>query len=137
MLFFCLQQCHLKPDVGLWFYCSWNKDSHSSRPPLGNSLLTFPVWSTKLIQVLKAHYCNSVLLQMQNALNTIKLQKLPSVHTAQKKKVSPMSISSLCLRHKLAALPPSSLPLRKSSNFYIFNPIKNVKNKKSAQCHAA
>lgn len=44
-----------------------------------------PSKNITVIQVSKVHYCNTVPLQMQNALNTIKLQKI-SVHTAQKGK---------------------------------------------------
>lgn len=39
-------------------------------------LLTAPFCSPTQIQVLKVHYCNTVPLKMQNALNTIKLQKI-------------------------------------------------------------
>lgn len=51
-------------------------------PPHPNPNLSINI---TVIQVSKVHYCNTVPLQMQNALNTIKLQKI-SVHTAQKGK---------------------------------------------------
>lgn len=87
------------------------------------------------------HYCNTVPLQMQNALNTIKLQKRkkrpPSVHTAQEKRKKEMSyqIVPSPLEYSMSqtwVVPvlARSLPLRKSSNIYIFNPIKNEKERK-------
>lgn len=39
-------------------------------------LLTASLLSSRQIQVLRVHYCNTAQLKMQNALNTIKLQKI-------------------------------------------------------------
>lgn len=80
---------------------------------------------------------------MQNAFKYYKMAKyLASVHTAQKKnnkrlskKPDPHQFSMSQTR-----VVPNP-PLRKSLNIYIFNPIKNVTNKKktglSHFCHAA
>jgi len=58
---------------------------------------------------------------MQNALNTIKLQKI-SVHTAQNEKnYQPIPSSK---GHEEQSLPPILC-----TNIYIFNPNKNVKRK--------
>lgn len=71
----------------------------------------------------------------------IKLQKnLPSVHTAAPEKkfrfVPSLSVLHVSDQSGPAATPPPSH--RKSSNIYIFNPIKNVKRKdQSALRHAA
>ncbi len=58
---------------------------------------------------------------MQNALNTIKLQKI-SVHIAQKEKKYQIFPSSK--GHKEQSIPPNPC-----TNIYIFNPNKNVKRK--------
>lgn len=59
---------------------------------------------------------------MQNALNTIKLQKI-SVHTAQKQKKEYQTFPS-SKGHEEQSLPPNLC-----TNIYIFNPNKNVKRK--------
>lgn len=70
---------------------------------------------------------------MQNALNTIKLQKSPISAYSSRKKQNKKSIkfaqSRLVLHVSDMGVPaPAPVPsLRKCSNIYIFNPIKNVK----------
>lgn len=60
---------------------------------------------------------------MQNALNTIKLQKI-SVHIAQKGKRKKYQIFPSSKGHEEQSIPPNPC-----TNIYIFNPNKNVKRK--------
>lgn len=107
--------------------------SAGRRPGYFPFLPTAPFWSSTQIQVSKVHYCNTVPLQMQNALNTIKLQKISHqcIQLKKKKELSnlPDPRQYSVSQTRVGPFPPSSLPLRKSSNIYIFNPIKNVKKK--------
>lgn len=95
--------------------------------------------SSTQIQVLKVHYCNTVPLKMQNALNTIKLQKISHqcIQLKEKKKKVikfALFLSVLHVSDMRFSTPTPSFPLTKSSNIYIFNPIKNVRKKKSVHC---
>lgn len=73
---------------------------------------------------------------MQNALNTKKMQKISpqciQVKEKKKKKSNlpcPINSPHVSDMKDSQPSPPTSHPLRKSSNIYIFNSIKNVKKR--------
>lgn len=74
-----------------------------------------PTRSATVVQVSTVHYCNTVPLQMQNALNTIKLQK-SSVHTAQKKREKKSNLPQL-QESQGAVTPSQPSPLYKYLHF--------------------
>lgn len=89
------------------------------------------VYTNSSIESALLQYCPAANAKCFKYYKTAK--NLPSVHTAQEKK---KELSNLpdprqysVSQTRVAPFPPSSLPLRKSSNIYIFNPIKNVKKK--------
>lgn len=106
---------------------------------MGDVLATFPFAVCPLLVIYTNSSIDSALLQYCPAANAkcFKYYKtaknLPSVHSAQEKKNYQIcSIPSELHVPDMSAtpIPPRSLPLRKSSNIYIFNPIKNVKQQK-------
>lgn len=77
----------------------------------------------------KVHYCNTVPLQMQNALNTIKLQKFSHQCIqlkTKKKKLSNLSVpaSPSCLRHECPDPALVLSPLEKVQIFTFLIPLK-------------
>lgn len=110
-------------------------------PPSPPVLATFPFYltapfrSSTQVQVLEVRYCNTVPLKMQNALNIIKLQKKISRQCIQLQKKKKKGSNLFhprppCLRQGWCCSNPIPHSHRKSSNIYIFNPIKNVKKRK-------